>query len=168
MTLISYYEKTRKRWPQRRYKLIYFSSDESDYSTPNTTPDHHLESIYPDSINQLKASQSDQRPNMGTETVLYPPTPNASMLSGDEEKQSLTPIIGNLEQYTWQRRYHPIQLGQHLQPLPDTLQSPPSEDQGQKDIFRPYDLPNPSTAASKNDLLNVYVDLCIALQNLYR
>ena len=30
---------------------IYLSSDESEYSTPNTTPDHQLECIYPDSIN---------------------------------------------------------------------------------------------------------------------
>ena len=36
---------------------IYLSSDESEYSTPNTTPDHQRECIYPDSINQLIASQ---------------------------------------------------------------------------------------------------------------
>ena len=35
---------------------IYHSSDESEYSTPNTTPDHHHECFYPDSFNQLKAS----------------------------------------------------------------------------------------------------------------
>ena len=36
---------------------IYLSSDESEYSTPNTPPDHHHKSIYPDSNNQLIASQ---------------------------------------------------------------------------------------------------------------
>ena len=40
---------------------IYLSSDESEFSTPSTTPDHELECIYPDSINQLKASQLEQR-----------------------------------------------------------------------------------------------------------
>ena len=40
---------------------IYLSSDESEYSTPNTTPDHQLECIHPDSINQLIASQLEQR-----------------------------------------------------------------------------------------------------------
>ena len=34
----------------------YISGDESEYSTPNPTPDHNHESIYPDSINQPKAS----------------------------------------------------------------------------------------------------------------
>ena len=32
-------------------------SDKSEYSTPSTPLDHHHESIYPDSINQLIASQ---------------------------------------------------------------------------------------------------------------
>ena len=35
---------------------IYLSSDESEYSTPNTIPGHHHESIYPVSINQLIAA----------------------------------------------------------------------------------------------------------------
>ena len=60
---------------------IYLSSDEGEYSTPNTTPDHQLECFYPDSINQLIASQLEQRPNMGTETVFSPPTPNTSIIS---------------------------------------------------------------------------------------
>ena len=47
-----------------------------------------------------------------------------------------------------------MQLCQHLQPVSDTPESPPSEDQGQRDIFRPYDLPNSSTAASYNNLPN--------------
>ena len=109
---------------------IYLSSDESEYSTPNTTPDHQLECIYPDSINQLIASQLEQRSNMGAETIVYPPTPNTSTISDDEDPMNPTPIIGNPDQYTPQispRRHHPIQLCQHVQPIPDTPQSPTPE-----------------------------------------
>ena len=56
-------------------EAIYLSSDESEDSTPNTSPDHHHESIFLESINQLIASQLEERSNMGTETVFYPPTP---------------------------------------------------------------------------------------------
>ena len=51
---------------------IYLSSDQSEDSTPNTTPDHHHESIHPDSINEIIASYLEQRSNMGTETIFYP------------------------------------------------------------------------------------------------
>ena len=118
----------------------YLSSDESEYSTPNTTPNHHHESYYPDSINQLIASQLEQRSNMGTEAVFYPPTPITSMISVDEGQSKLTPIIGNLEQYTSQipqRHNHPIQLCQHVQPIPDTPESLPLDDQDPRNIFRP-------------------------------
>ena len=104
---------------------IYLSSDESEYSTPNTTPDHQLECIYPDSITQLIASQLEQRSNMGAETIVYPPTPNTSPISDDEDPRNPTPIIGNPDQCTPQilpRRHHPIQLCQHVQPIPDTPQ----------------------------------------------
>ena len=96
---------------------IYLLSDESEYSTPNTTPVHHHESIYPDSINQQVASQLEQRPNMGTETVFCPPTPNTSMISDDKEQSNLTPIIGHPGQYTSQmaqRRNPPKRFCQHL------------------------------------------------------
>ena len=75
---------------------IYLSSDESEYPTPNTMPDHHHESIYPDSFNRLIASQLEKRSNMSTETVFYPPTTNTSMISDDEEEANLTPILENL------------------------------------------------------------------------
>ena len=79
---------------------IYLSSDESECSTPNTTPEHHHQSIYPDPNNQLIASQVGQRSNLGTETVLYPPTPNTSLISDDEEQSNLPLTFGNPEQYT--------------------------------------------------------------------
>ena len=123
---------------------IYLSSDESEYSTPNTTPDHQLECIYPDSINQLIASQLEQRSNMGAETIVYPPTPNASTISDDEDPMNPTPKIGNPYQYTPQippRRHHPIQLCQHVQPIPDTSKSPTPENRGQSDDFYPDNIP---------------------------
>ena len=106
---------------------IFLSSDETEYSTPNTTPNHQLECIYPDSINQLIASQLEQRSNMGAGTIVYPPTPNTSIISDDEDPMNPTPKIGNPEQNTPQippRRNHPIQFCQHVQPIPDTPQSP--------------------------------------------
>ena len=102
---------------------IHLLNDESEYSTPNTTPDRHEECTYIDSIIQLKASQLEKRSNMGTETVFYPPTPKTSMISDDEEQSNLTPIIGSTEQYPSpipKRRNHPIQLCQHVQPITDT------------------------------------------------
>ena len=87
---------------------IYLSSDESDYSTRDTTPDHQLEFTYSDAINQLIASQLDQRSNTGTETAFYPPTPNMSMKSDDQDSIDPTPIIGKPEQYTPQIPPRPI------------------------------------------------------------
>ena len=95
---------------------------------------------------------------MGTETIFYPPTANTSMISDDEDPMTPTPIIGNPEQYTPQipeRRNHPIQLCQHVQPIPDTPESPPLEDQGPGDIFRPYNLPNASSSTSLNNPINI-------------
>ena len=137
---------------------IYLSSDESEYSTPNTTPDHQRECFYPDSINQLIASQLEQRSNMGTETVFSPLTPNTSMISDDEDPMNPTPIIGNPEQYTPQipqRRHHPIQLCQHVHPIPDTPESPPLKDQSPGDISRPCNLPYASSSTSLNNPINI-------------
>ena len=137
---------------------MYLSSDESEYSTPNTTSDHQLECISPDSINQLIASQLEQRSNTGTETVFYPPAPNMSLTSDGEDSMDPTPITGNPEQYTphiLQRRNHPIQLCQHVQPIPDTPELPPPEDQGPRDIFRPYNPPNASSSTLFNNPFNI-------------
>ena len=123
---------------------IYLSSDESEYSTPNTTPDHQPACIYPDSINQLIASQLEQRSYIGTETIVYPPTPNTSVISDDEDPMNSAPIIGNPAQYTPQiipRRNHPIQICQNMQPIPDTPQLPTPENRGQSDDFYPDNIP---------------------------
>ena len=86
----------------------------------------------------------EQRSNMGAETIVYPPTPNTCMISDDEDPMNPTPIIGNPEQYTPQippRRNHPIQLCQHMQPIPDTPESPTPENRGQLDDFHPDNIP---------------------------
>ena len=140
---------------------IYLSSDESEYSTPNTTPDHQLECIHPDLINQPIASQLEQRSNTGTETVFYPPTPIISMTSDDEYEMNPTPIVGNPEQHIPQippSRNHPLQLCQHVQPIPDTSESPNPENRGQSDDFYPDNIPlnnPPNIIAVADELRNL-------------
>ena len=105
---------------------------------------------------------------MGRESILYPPNPNTSMISDDEEQSNFTPIIGKPEQYTThnaKQRNHPIQLCRHLQLVPDMPQSPLPQDQCQRDIFCPYNLPNLSTSASYNNLPNIST-VAEGLQNL--
>ena len=140
---------------------IYLSSDESEYSTPNTTTDHQLECTYPDAINQLIASQLEQRSKTGAETVFYPPTPNIPMISDDEYQMNPTPIVGNPEQYTSQippRRNHPIQLCQQVQPIPDMPESPTPENRGQSNDFYPDNGPlnnPPNIIAVADELRNL-------------
>ena len=96
----------------------------------------------------------EQRSNMGTETVFYPPTPNTSMISDDEDSMNPTPIIGNPEQYTPQlpqRREHPIQLCQHVQPIPDTPESPTPENRRHSDNICPDDIPNQQSSIPLNN-----------------
>ena len=81
----------------------------------------------------------------------YPPTPPTSLISDDDNDEVFTPISGNPAQivpYTPNRRPQHNQLSQHMTLIPDTPESPTPETRGQSDIFRPYDLPNPSTSAS--------------------
>ena len=163
---------------------IYLSSDESEYSTPNITPDHQLECIYPESITQLIASQLEQRSNMGAETIVYPPTPNTSTMSDEEDLMNPTPIIGNPDQYTPQippRRHHPIKLCQNAQPIPDPPQSPTTENRGQSDDFYPDNIPlhnpPPNIVAVADELRNLTlhphphrnqtVTSCLVCEKLY-
>ena len=96
----------------------------------------------------------EQRSNTGTETAFYPPTPNMSMISDDEDSMDPTPIIGNPEQYTLQippRRNHPIQRCQHVQPIPDTPESPTPENRGHSDNTCPDHIPNPPPSILLNN-----------------
>ena len=89
-------------------------------------------------------------------------------LSSIDEHHYPTPIIGNTEQYTsqiFQRRHHLIHLRQLIQPILDTTESPPLDYQGQRNIFRPHNLPNLSTTTSHNSLPNVSA-VADGLQNL--
>ena len=113
-----------------------------------------IECTYHDAINQLIASQLEQRSNTGTETAFYPPTSNMSMNSNDHDSMDPTPIIGNPEQYTPQNppwRNHPIQLCQHMQPNPDTPESPTPENRGHSDNTCPDDIPNPPPSILLNN-----------------
>ena len=98
---------------------------------------------------------------MGTETIFYPPTPNTSMIFDDEDPMNLTPIIGNPEQYTPQippRLNHPIQLCQHVQPIPDTPESPTPENRERSDDFYPDNIPlnnPPNIIAVADELRNL-------------
>ena len=147
---------------------IYISSDESEYSTTNTSPDHQLERTYPDAINQLIDSQLEQRSNKGTETAFYPPTPNMSMNSDDQDPIDPTPIIGSPEQYTPQippRRNHPLQLCQHVQPIPDTPESPTPENCEHSDNTCPDDIPNSPPSIPLNNPPNI-MSVANGLRNL--
>ena len=83
------------------------------------------------------------------------------MISDDENQMNPTPIIGNPEQYTPQippRRNHPIQLCQHIQPIPNTPQSPTPENRGQSDNFCPDNIPlnnPPNIIAVADELRNL-------------
>ena len=80
------------------------------------------------------------------------------MISDGEDPTNLTPIIGNPEQYTPQippRRNHPIQLCQHVQPIPDTPESPTPENRRRSDDFYPDTIPpnNPPNITAVADEL---------------
>ena len=84
---------------------IYLSSDESESSTPCSSPDHQLPNNVPDlsdAITQLIASQYEEKFASGTTNVQYPPTTTTSLISDDDEDELFAPIAGNPS------RIHPI------------------------------------------------------------
>ena len=90
------------------------------------------------------------------------------MASDDEEHHEPTHMIGNSAQYTLhipQRRHYPKQLCQKSHLIPDTPEYPAPEDQGQRNIFRPYDLSSSSATTSDNSFPNVSA-VADGLQNL--
>ena len=142
-------------------KPVTFSTDESGNSTPNSTPDNYAECVHPDSQNtfkQLVASQFEQRSNIGRATVLCPPTPNTSMISDDDEHNSLTPIFGNPAENTLpipQRGNHPIQPCQLIHFLRTHPNPRPLKIKVKETFLYHYDLPNSSAKTSYNSLSNV-------------
>ena len=136
---------------------IYLSSDESEIdslcSSPIPQPPNNVPDTY-SAITRPIAAQHEQMSLTGTSGPQYPFTPPTSLISDDEDEDMLTPITGNPAQilpYTLNRHPIPIQLCQHIIPIPDTPESPTPENCGQSDNFRPDDIPNqPSSIPSNN------------------
>ena len=80
----------------------------------------------------------------------------------------LSPIFGNPAQflpYTPNCHPIPLQLYEQKTPIPDTPESPNPNNHGQSNIFRPYDIPNPSSSTLSNNPLNIST-VANRLQNL--
>ena len=152
-------------------QLLYLSSDESEIASPCSSPTRQLPKNVPDTysaITQLIAAQHAQMSLSGTSALQYPRTPPTSLISDDDNDEVFTPIMGNPAQhvpYTPNRRPHPLQLCQQITPIPDTPESPTPENRGQSDIFRPYDIPDPSSSTSLNSPPNIST-VANGLQNL--
>ena len=137
---------------------IYLSSDESEIGSSSSSPIPQLPNNVLDTcsaITQLIAAQHEQLSLSGTSARQYPTTPPTSLSSRDENEEVLTPINGNPAQflpYTPNRQPIPLQLCQQITPIPDTLESPTSENRGQSDIFHPYKNPDPSSSTLLNNL----------------
>ena len=100
----------------------------------------------------------------GTSVLQYP----TSLISDDDNDETLTPIIGNPAQflpYTPNRHPIPLELCQQTIRTPDTPESPTPENRGQSEIFRPYDIPEPSSSTLLNNPPNISTVANI-LQNL--
>ena len=132
---------------------IYLSSDESEIDSPPPSPIPQLPNNVPDTYSakiQLIAAHHEQMSLSGTSAPQYPITPPTSLISDDEDDDTLNPITGNPAQflpYTPNRHPIPIQLCQQITPIPDTPESPTPENRGQSDLFRPYDIPNQPSAS---------------------
>ena len=80
----------------------------------------------------------------------------------------LTPIIANPAQflpYAPNRHPIPLQLCQQVTPIPDTPETTTPKNRGQSVIFRPYDIPDPSSSTSLNNPPNIST-VANGLQNL--
>ena len=138
---------------------IYLSSDESETASLCSLPIPQLPNNVPDTysaITKLMAAQHEQKSSSGNFGPQYLPTPPTSLISDDDNGEVFTPITGNPAQlipYTPNRRPRRLHLSQsqQLTPIPDTPESPTPENRGQSNIFRPYDLLNPSTSATYDD-----------------
>ena len=136
---------------------IYLSSDESEIASPCSSPITQLPNNVPNTysaITQLTAAQHEQISSSSNLALQYPHTLPTSFISDDDNDEVSTPIIGNPAQlllYNSNCHPNPLHLCQQLTHIPDTPESPTPENCGQSDIFRPYDLPNPSASTSFNN-----------------
>ena len=136
---------------------LYLSSDESEIASPCPTPTPQLSNNVPDTysaITQPIPAQHEQMSSSNNFAKQCPPTPPTSFISGDDNDEASTPKIGNPAQllpYTPNRHTHLLQLCQQKTPIPDTSESPTPENREQSVIFRPHDLPNPSTSNEINN-----------------
>ena len=140
---------------------IYLSSDGREIDSLCSSPIPQLPNNVPDTysaITRLMAAQHEQMSLSGTSALQYPNTPPTSLISDDENDDTLTPKIGNPAQflpYTPNRHPLPLQLCQQITPIPDNPESPTPENRGQPDIFRPYNIPNEPSSTILNNPPNI-------------
>ena len=94
----------------------------------------------------------------GTSASQYPTTSPTSLISDDDIDETPTPINGNPAQFlpnTPNRHSIAAHLCQQITPIPDTPKSLTPENSGPSDIFRPYDIPNPSSSTLSNNPLDI-------------
>ena len=139
---------------EKETQPIYLSSDESENTTPCSSPGSQLVNNFLDSyggITQIIASKHEQMSASRNLIPEYLPTPPTSIISDDDDNEVFTPKIGNLTQnvpHVPNRRPHPLQLRQQLAPISDAAESPTPENRRQPALFRPYYLPStPTTSA---------------------
>ena len=107
---------------------IYLSSDESEISSPPSSPVPRPPDNIPDThgaITQLIAAQHQQMSLSGSSAPQFPITPPTSLISDDEDNEMLTPIGGNRAQFLTYTLDH--------RSIPDTPESPTPENRGHAD-----------------------------------
>ena len=150
---------------------IYLSSDESEIASPSSSTIPQLPNNVPNTysaITQLIAAQHEQISSSSNLVLQYPHTLPTSFISDNDNDEVSTPIIGNPAQllpYYPNCHPNPLHLCQQLTHIPDTPESLIPKNCGKSDIFRPYDLPNPSTSTSFDNPLNILA-VADGLQNL--
>ena len=150
---------------------IHLSSDESEITSPCSSPIPQLPNNVPDTysaITHLIAAQHEQMSSSGNIASQYPTTSPTSIISNDDTDEVLTPIFGNPAQflpYTPNRHPIPLQLCQQIAPIPDTPEPPTPENRGQSDISRPYDIPDQPLSTLFNNPPNI-TTVADGIQNL--
>ena len=124
---------------------IYLSSDESEINSPPSSPVPQPPDNVPDTygaITQLIAAQHQQMSLSGTSAPQCPITPPTSLISDDGDNEMLTPIGGNREQFLTYTCDH--------RSIPETPESPTSENRGHSDHFHTDDILQPSLIPLNN------------------